>query len=150
MARRARGGAPMKRARVVLIIIGAVVLTNVALYVLSRLTGGEPGGPPSSTYSTGGQGLAAYADLLSRDGHVITRLRRAIADEAIPDDATLFVLDAQIGPGDAGALAGFVAHGGHLVIAGVPPTFLERIAPDPPSIVQVPVFDAMPEAPVPE
>jgi hypothetical protein len=55
-----------------------------------------PTGPRSSSYATVPDGLAAYADLLDRRGHPVTRLRRA-PSEALPEPrGTIVLLDAAL------------------------------------------------------
>ena len=65
--------------RIGLGIFGAIVAFNVGLELVRSLTGGTPGGPASSSYSTGAEGAAAYAELLERSGHHVERLRRPVA-----------------------------------------------------------------------
>ena len=46
----------------------------LAAGILAELFGSEPQGPPSSSYATDSQGLAAWASLLQRHGHPVVRL----------------------------------------------------------------------------
>ena len=62
--------------------------------IVNSLAGGSPGGPTSSSYATGGDGLAAYASLLGRAGHPVSRLRTPLADARLDPRDTLVVLDA--------------------------------------------------------
>lgn len=106
---------------------------NVALGFVHSLTGGTPGGPPSSSYATGPAGAAAYAELLERSGHSVERLRRAPAEAALDPRETLLLLDpAFVGRGDARALGRFVDDGGRLVVAGSAGEWLDRIVERPP------------------
>ena len=56
--------------------IGAtIVALNLLLIAVNSFTGGSPGGPESSSYATGTDGLAAYAELVADAGHPVTRRR---------------------------------------------------------------------------
>ena len=76
--------------------------------------------PASSSYATSSQGLAAYAELLSKLGHPVTRLREAPADVRLDPRSTVVLLDPQsdLGPEDVGALRNFAAAGGRVVAGG--------------------------------
>jgi len=105
------------------VVVGAVVIVmglNLLSAGLTLVTGGSgPGGPTSSSYATGGDGLAAYAALLARHGHGVDRLRTSL-DRAVLDPAvTLVVADpGDVSPAEGRAIAAFVAAGGRLVAAG--------------------------------
>lgn len=99
----------------------AVVLgLNLVTAGISTITGGSgPGGPVSSSYATGADGLAGYAELLARHGHAVTRLRTSLDTAALDPGSTVVLAD----PGDLGAdegraLSAFVGAGGRLVVAG--------------------------------
>ena len=63
-------------ARALVATIAAVIGLNVLISMVNLATGGSaPGGPTSSSYATGDDGLAAYAELLARRGHAVDRLR---------------------------------------------------------------------------
>jgi hypothetical protein len=100
--------------------VGAgIVGLNLVLAVAGSLTGGSPGGPRSSSYATGGDGAAAYADLLAHEGHRVRRLRSTPSANRLDPADTVVVLD----PGfvleaDREALATFVREGGRLVAGG--------------------------------
>ncbi|MDQ1372853.1 MAG: hypothetical protein QOJ09_191 [Actinomycetota bacterium] len=103
--------------RVVAVVVGALVAVELALGTLESVTGGSgPSGPPSSSYATKPEGLAAYADLLTHAGHPVTRLRTAIVD--VDPRSTMVVADASLGDGEVTALRRFVDAGGRLVLAG--------------------------------
>jgi hypothetical protein len=98
------------------------------------LTGGSPGGPRSSAFATGPDGLAAYAALLARAGHRIERLRATPADAKLDPGSTVVLLDpGVVSHRDADALRRFVEAGGRLVAGGRPTGWLGRIVPKPPA-----------------
>lgn len=102
-----------------LAVVGLAALVNLSLSTVRSLTGGDPGGPASSSFSTGGDGLEGYADLVEAEGHPVARLRDGLGAADEPLDGTIVVVDP--GPsvaGDVEQLARFVAGGGHLVLAG--------------------------------
>jgi hypothetical protein len=119
--------------RIGLGIAAAIVALNVALAFVRSLTGGTPGGPQSSSYATGPEGAAAYAELLERAGHRVERLRRAVADATLDPAETLLLLDPGfVGGEDARALGRFVDGGGRLVVAGSAGAWLDDILDEPP------------------
>lgn len=102
-----------------LAVVGLAVLVNLSLSTVRSLTGGDPGGPASSSFSTGGDGLAAYADLLRADGHRVVRLRDRPAAADLPVTGTAVVVEPDGSAlADVELLARFVTEGGHLVLAG--------------------------------
>ena len=137
--------------RGIVIAIGAIVAINVIAYALDD-AGGARRGPESSSYTTSGEGLAAYADLLTRAGHPVKRLRTPLADEAPPSQATLVLLD----PGavvteEARAVAEFVSAGGVLITGGPSaPGWLEDITVDPPQWAPAGPEELAVSAPAPE
>lgn len=115
-----------RRTAVVLaVVIGVLGLLGVA----DRLVP-SPSGPPSSSYATAPQGLAAWAELLRRQGHPVRRLRGG--PEELRRGETGVVLDPRnLLSADARRLAGFVRGGGRLVAGGeAPGAWLEVLAPD--------------------
>jgi hypothetical protein len=137
--------------RIGLGVLAAVVAFNVGLAFVRSLTGGTPGGPPSSSYSTGAEGTAAYAELLERSGHGIERLRRPPSEATLDPRETLLLLD----PGfvsreDARALGRFVREGGRLVVSGASGDWLDGVIGQPPEWrpEELPSPDVL--APVPE
>lgn len=108
--------------------LAVVVLFNVVAYFADE-AGGARRGPPSSSYTTSPEGLAAYADLLVQAGHPIARLRTNLVDEPPPSDATLVMLDpGDVSFDDAQALGDFVDSGGRLVAGGRSfPGWLEEV-----------------------
>lgn len=101
------------------LVLGLLVAVNLALAGVRSLTGGDPGGPTSSSFSTGSDGLEGYADLLRADGRSVERLRGSVVEGDLSPGATAVVADpAQLEEAEARALATFVADGGRLVLAG--------------------------------
>ena len=87
--------------------------------LLNSLTGGSPGGPTSSAYATGADGLAGYFSLLADEGHQVERRRALPTGTALSAGATAVVLDPGfVSPKDARALRAFVEGGGRLVTGG--------------------------------
>jgi hypothetical protein len=121
------------------------VVAGVAFLVLAALSsflpggGGQGGGSPSSSYSNRPDGSSAWAELLSRFGHQVDRIRGDLDSSNLDPGATVVVLDA---PGltgrEARDLGRFVRLGGHLIAGGsgadhwlesvidVPPTLTDR------------------------
>jgi hypothetical protein len=121
-------------AKIALGLTGLVVGLNVALSLLHSLLGGTPGGPTSSSYSTGAAGVAAYASLLARAGHPVARLRTRPAASHLDPRTTVVLLDpaSNLAATDAAALRRFVSAGGDLVLGGSGGDWLARIVPDAP------------------
>lgn len=104
-------------ARIVVVLVAAVLVVEVSLTLLEDMTGGSgPGGPASSSYATQAEGLAAYAELVARAGHPVRRLRAKITE--IDPAATLVLADVPLDDEEVGAVTRFVDAGGRLVLAG--------------------------------
>jgi hypothetical protein len=131
-------------------LVAVIIAVDLALWGAGKLTGATPGGPTSSSYATGADGVAAWAELLARNGHEVSRARTQPAGTVLEPSATAVVLDAPfVLEPDAAALEQFVRAGGRLVAAG-DTSWLDsivgrRLSPDGPG---VPL--ATPLAPVPE
>lgn len=111
-------GLPRTR-RALVVVIGFVVGLNVALVGLRSAVGGSPGGPVSSSFSTGGGGLEALADLARASGHEVTRLKQTPDVGDLPPEATVVLADPRrMSNDDVMALARFLSDGGRLVLAG--------------------------------
>jgi hypothetical protein len=134
------------------VVTAALVAINLLAVALNEATGGKPGGPRSSSYATGGDGLAAYHDLLRDTGHPVEQLRRRPSDDTLDPSTTVVVLDPQdIDGREARALRLFVERGGRLVTGGADPRgWLGRIVAPPPERQSVGALIARPLAPVPE
>lgn len=106
---------------VVAVVLGVVVAVNLALAAVDRLTRG-PEGPASSSYATAPEGVAAYADLLARNGHPVVRLRDPLGEAQLDPGSTIVLLDpGPLGAEERAALARFVEGGGLLVAGGYAP-----------------------------
>ena len=106
--------------RALVAVVALVIGLNLVIAGVTVVTGGSgPGGPTSSSYATAGDGLAAYAELLARNGHAVERVRTSL-DKANLDPGTTLVLadPASVTPEEAEAIARFVGTGGRLVAAG--------------------------------
>jgi hypothetical protein len=107
-------------ARAVVGILVVVLGLNLVTAGVTTVTGGSgPGGPTSSSYATAGDGLAAYAELLARHGHAVTRVRTSLDRAGLDPAGTLVMADpGDSTPEEARALADFVQAGGRVVAAG--------------------------------
>ena len=132
-------------------LAGFVVALNVLLSLLHSLSGGTPGGPPASSYSTGTDGAAAYATLLGRAGHPVGRVRASPGKARLDPSGTVVLLDAgPVAPADAAALRRFVAAGGRLVVGGGAGSWLDRIVREAPVWSPTPPTAPHPLAPDPD
>lgn len=107
-------------ARIAIGGLSVLVAFNLLLAAVDLATGGPPpSGPPSSSYATGPDGLAAYADLLAGNGHQVRRLRVTLDRARLGSGDTLVVADPDsLSPAEARSLRRFVDDGGRLVAAG--------------------------------
>jgi hypothetical protein len=120
--------------RIGLTVLGAVIVVDLALYVLGTLTGGTPGGPDSSSYATGKTGVGAYAELLGRRGHAVDRFRQTPHAARLDPAHTIVLLDPpSVAQRDVAALQAFVAAGGRLVASRGSTPWLGRLLPQPPT-----------------
>jgi hypothetical protein len=105
--------------RVVIGLVAILVGLNVASRAVDLAYPG-PSGKPASAYATSQEGLAAFAELLRRDGHAVARLRERPRElELDPARTTLVLADAGVVEEvDAKALRRFVERGGRLLAAG--------------------------------
>jgi hypothetical protein len=130
----------------------AAVAFVLAVVVIDRLTP-EPSGPASSSFATVPEGLAAYADLLRRAGHPVSRRQEPLSDGArLAPASTLIVLDPRVvAPEEARAIGAFVRAGGRLIAGGTTGTsWLESAFPDAPTPGGRGTEMAQPTVPVPE
>ncbi len=104
-------------------VLAIVVMNLVARGLDSAVGGSEPGGASGSSYSTGPDGLAAYAQLLSDYGHPVLRLRGSLADATIDPRSTLFVTASDRGfplePEEIATIRAMLDGGGRVVLAGL-------------------------------
>jgi hypothetical protein len=132
------------------VVVAVVVAWNLIAEGIDRL-GGQPSGPPSSSYATTPDGVAAYADLLARRGHQVSRLRTAPADAALDPEATVVMLDPiSVSPQDVTALRRFAEAGGRLVAGGPSPGWVDGLLDDPPRWTDEGGTRAQPLAPAAE
>jgi hypothetical protein len=102
------------------VIAGAVLLGMAVLSSFLPGGGGQGGGSPSSSFSHRPDGASAWAELLSRFGRDVERLRGDLDASPLDPTATLVVLDApDLSEGETDALGEFVRRGGHLVAGGI-------------------------------
>lgn len=102
--------------------IAAAVMVLVA-FIMVGLIGDElapaPQGPALSSYATTPDGVAAWAELLSRDGHQVSQLRAQLAGASLRPGSTLVVLGAQgASAAEVRTVQSFVRGGGWLVVGG--------------------------------
>lgn len=111
-----------------------LVCAFLLLGLLADAFAPAPEGPAESSYATTPGGVAAWAELLTRAGHPVGRLRRSLAAARLPVSATLVVLGAErLTAAEGRSLARFVRGGGRLVIGGGDPTVtLAALLADPP------------------
>jgi len=124
-------------ARAGIVLLALVVGVNLLLAGLEAATGGPaPGGPTGSSLATGGRGLAAYRDLLTRFGTRVETVRGNLTEADLDRSKTLIVVDpTQLDDQEGGVLRRFVESGGRLVAGGSvddPQTWLRAVVHDPP------------------
>lgn len=105
--------------RVAIVVVGGVVAANALLSGLGAIVGAQPGGPVSSSLSTGEGGLEGWADLAADAGHPVRRAREPGAlstSEVLDGGATVIIADPErFDDRDLAALAG---HDGRVVLLG--------------------------------
>lgn len=129
-----RSATPATRGLVV--VIGFIATINLTLFGIKEITGGEPSGQSSSSYATAPDGVGAYAELLARNGHSVSRIRTAPSEQALDPTTTVVVLDPfEVSPEDGRALRAFLKNGGKLVASeGFASPWLKDVLDDPPAI----------------
>ena len=96
--------------------VAVAVAAVVAVVVAFGRAPEQPGGPPSSSYTTRPDGLAAYAELLERAGHDVRRIRAPLDQRPPSLGETVFLVGgAPLPPKESTALRAFVRDGGRLV-----------------------------------
>lgn len=107
-----------------LAVAGAVVALVVAAVLLGRAPQ-QPSGPPSSSYATTPDGLAAYATLLERAGHDVRRVRTPLDQRTPPRADTLVIVDGtRLDHDQETGLRRFLRRGGRAILAGTAVTAL--------------------------
>jgi hypothetical protein len=105
-------------ARAIIGIVAVFVVLNAAAFVVSTVRP-EPSGVAGSAYATQPLGAAAYAELLRREGHDVTYLRKPLAAARLDPATTVVLLEAgALSARSRAALRDFVRDGGRLVAAG--------------------------------
>ncbi len=109
------------------------VLFVLAVNLIGLLVGSlapTPGGPTSSSYATGPDGLAAWAELLVRSGHEVTRSRVQPEDVATGNATTLVIVDPTgLSTVQRTAVLDHVERGGRLIAGGSHASWTEDILP---------------------
>ena len=128
----APGAAKRSRRRLALVCV-AVVLVFAALSLLGAFAA-QPGGPASSSYSTGAEGVAAWATLLARSGRSVSQLRVPLSRARLSPDETLILLEPDaLLRSDGARLMAFVRAGGRLLYGSGEPHTLVALLYEPPS-----------------
>jgi hypothetical protein len=144
-------GAPARGGRGWWWTAAGVLAVFVALGLLSEAFAPEPQGPAGSSYATSAPGAGAWAQLLSRDGRSVVRLRRSLSGARLPAGQTLVVLNAgTLSPAGARTVRRFVAHGGRAVFGGVAPGVLSTLLAHPPASRAAPIRTGHRAATLPE
>jgi len=117
------------------VVLGAVLLLNLLAGGIDRAVGGhEPSGVPGSSYGTQDSGLAGLAQLLTRYGHPVSRVRGELTDQTLDPGATAFVVEpATLTAAENAELLRFATEGGRLVVGGSDPFYVKSLrdrAPD--------------------
>jgi hypothetical protein len=112
--------------RAVAIVVGTVVIVSVLVQLTSAATEGSvPQGPQSSSFSATPEGLAAYAQLLSRNGLRVQQVVSQLGQVDIPSGATVVVAAPTTWrSSNSEALAKLLHAGARVVVAGQPPAGL--------------------------
>jgi hypothetical protein len=101
-------------------IVVIIVLNLVAGALDNSVGGSEPSGEPGSSFATGSDGLAAYAQLLADYGHPVQRQRGDLADAVLDPDATLILTgsdrSAPLDAEDAATVRSFLDLGGRALL----------------------------------
>ena len=82
---------PLGRAAAV--VVALVLGLNLAVASVRSFEGGNVSGPPSSSYATTPAGVAAWAKLLARTGHPVTRLREPLRPRHLDPRITLVLVN---------------------------------------------------------
>jgi hypothetical protein len=117
------------------VLLVIVVVVNIVLSLVDSSTrGSDETAPRSSSLSTGRDGLAAYAELLRRNGHDTEAQRGDVTADAVASADTLVVLDpVGLGSDEERVVRRFVERGGRLLAGGPGATgLLAAVLADPP------------------
>ena len=138
-------------ARFVVGIVGFVIALNVVLALLHSVTGGTPGGPSSSSYSTGSAGSLhthRFWRATAMSSGACARPSRAALDPSTT--VVLLAPDGPVEAADGSALGQFVRAGGRLLVGGPTGSWLAQIISDPPQWSPTPASSLQTLAPLPE
>lgn len=105
-----------------LIVLGAILVINLAILLLGRWLDPQTSGPFGSSYVTTQPGVGAWHDLLIALGRPSDRSRTSISDAQIEPGATIIVVDPEIVDFDRGYAAALLRHadgGGRVLLVGV-------------------------------
>ena len=139
--------------RAAIVLVALVVVVNIVLSLVDSSTrGSDDTAPRSSSLSTGRDGLAAYAELLRRNGRDTEAQRGDVTADALASADTLVVLDpVGLDRGEERAVRQFVARGGRLLAGGPGATsLLAAVLADPPVWSSAGVREAEPVGSAPE
>ncbi len=131
-------GAPRARSPLTRRVLFGVVVAFLAIAVLGQFVSGatspdQSQSHPASSYDTGDVGTRGFADLLGHYGYPVRRQVGPLATATLPDDGTVFLLDAgTLTAPEAARLLDAAARGARVVIGGADLTFLGRLRDDPP------------------
>ncbi len=107
-------------AKVLVVLVGAIVAVNAVVALVNLVAGGQqPGGPSSSAYSTGSQGFAAWSSC-SPDGVTgSVKVRGPLPTLACLRARTLVIADPdRSAPTRPGVVSSVLAGGGRVVLLG--------------------------------
>lgn len=139
--------------RAVIVFVLLVVVVNIVLSLVDASTrGSDDTAPRSSSLSTGRDGLAAYAELLRRNGHDTEAQRGEVTAAALSASDTLVVLDpVGLGGDEERAVRRFVERGGRVLAGGPGATgVFAALLADPPRWSSAGIRDAEPVGGAPE
>jgi hypothetical protein len=119
-------------ARLVLAIVAVIVGLNAIAIGVDALVP-SPEGPRSSSFATSPAGAAAWAELERKARRDVRVLRERPADDTLPADGTVVLLDPDdFTRGQAAALRRFAERGGRVVAGGLEPgAWLSGLGPAP-------------------
>jgi len=106
--------------RVVLSVVAGALVLALLTESWSSLVGTQPGGPPASSFSTGDDGVQAWAELLGRSGREVQRDDAAVdrLELDASTDALVLADPGDLDEGELAAVAAFVDAGGRVVAVG--------------------------------
>lgn len=110
-----------REVKIALVIVAVVAGVNLVTVIVDSVIP-SPKGPPSSSFATSREGVAAWAELIRRSGGEVRALRERVSDDTLPEDGTVVVLDPDsFTGGQAAALRRFAERGGRVVAGGAEP-----------------------------